>query len=63
MTGDDAASLTGILREYGALWKITRTPDGYTATRRPPPAPPTSTPPAPSSPAPPANRWHDRQRS
>ena len=37
---DDAASLTGLLRDYGALWDITRTPRGFTAKRRPRPAPP-----------------------
>ena len=36
----DAASLTSLLRDYGALWEITRTPHGLTAQRRPPPAPP-----------------------
>ena len=35
-----AASLTGLMRDYGALWNITRTPHGFTAQRRPPPAPP-----------------------
>jgi hypothetical protein len=37
----DAASLTGLLSDYGALWHITRIPDGYTARRRPRPTPPT----------------------
>jgi hypothetical protein len=37
---DDAASLTGLLRDYGALWDITRTPRGFTAKRRPRPTPP-----------------------
>jgi hypothetical protein len=37
---DDAAHLTALLCDYGGLWDITRTPQGYTATRRPPPAPP-----------------------
>jgi hypothetical protein len=40
MTGDDAASLTGLLCEYGALWEISRTPQGFAAQRRPRPAPP-----------------------
>jgi hypothetical protein len=35
-----AASLTGLMRDYGALWEITRTAHGFTAKRRPPPAPP-----------------------
>jgi hypothetical protein len=39
MTGDDAAGLTALLGEFGGLWVITRTPQGYTARRRPPPAP------------------------
>ena len=35
MTGDDAASLTALLREYGGpLCEITRTPQGYKASRR-----------------------------
>jgi hypothetical protein len=35
MTGDDAASLTALLREYGGpLCEITRTPQGYKAIRR-----------------------------
>ena len=40
MTCDDAASLTGLLHDYGGLWMITRTPRGFTARRRPRPAPP-----------------------
>jgi hypothetical protein len=40
-SGSDAVSLTGLLRDYGALWEITKTPGGCTARRRPPPAPPT----------------------
>src|ERR1039458_1375106 len=36
----DAANLTGLLCDYGALWDITRTPGGFTAKRRPRPAPP-----------------------
>jgi len=36
----NAASLTGLMRDYGALWNITKTPHGITAQRRPPPAPP-----------------------
>jgi hypothetical protein len=39
MTGDDAASLTALLGEFGGLWQISRTPHGYTAQRRPRPAP------------------------
>ena len=38
--GNDTASLTGLLREFGALWEITKIPQGFTARRRPPPAPP-----------------------
>jgi hypothetical protein len=38
--GNDTASLTGLLGEFGALWEITKTPKGFTARRRPPPAPP-----------------------
>ena len=35
MTGNDAASLTALLREYGGpLCEITRTPQGYKAIRR-----------------------------
>jgi hypothetical protein len=37
---DDAANLTALLSEFGGLWQIIKTPQGYTATRRPPPAPP-----------------------
>lgn len=37
---DDAASLTGLLCDYGALWEISRTAQGFRAQRRPPPAPP-----------------------
>ena len=40
MTSDDAASLTTLLGEFGGLWQISKTPHGYTAHRRPPPAPP-----------------------
>jgi|CZLB01.1.fsa_nt_gi hypothetical protein len=40
MTGDDAASLTTLLRDYGGLWVITRTLRGFTAQRRPRPIPP-----------------------
>src|ERR1022692_3610312 len=41
MTSDDvAASLTALLGEFGGLWQISKTPHGYTAQRRPPPAPP-----------------------
>jgi hypothetical protein len=40
MTGDDAASLTALLGEFGGLWQISRTSHGYAAQRRPPPAPP-----------------------
>src|ERR1019366_7469164 len=40
MPGDDAPSLTALLREFGGLWVITRTPRGFTAHRRPLPAPP-----------------------
>jgi hypothetical protein len=38
--GDAAASLTALLGEFGGLWQITKTSHGYTAQRRPPPAPP-----------------------
>jgi hypothetical protein len=38
--GEDAANLTALLCDYGGLWEITKTPNGYTAQRRPPPAPP-----------------------
>jgi hypothetical protein len=37
---DDAASLTAPLGEFGGLWQISTTSHGYTARRRPPPAPP-----------------------
>src|ERR1035438_2359190 len=37
---DTAASLTALLGEFGGLWQISKTPHGYTAKRRPPPAPP-----------------------
>jgi hypothetical protein len=37
---DDAASLTALLGEFGGLWQISTTSHGYTAQRRPPPAPP-----------------------
>jgi hypothetical protein len=43
MTGDDAndaASLTALLRDYGGLWEISRTPKGVTAQQRRSPAPP-----------------------
>jgi hypothetical protein len=40
MTSDAAASLTALLGEFGGLWQISRTSHGYTAQRRPPPAPP-----------------------
>ena len=40
MTSDDAASLTALLGEFGGLWQISKTSHGYTAYRRPPPAPP-----------------------
>jgi hypothetical protein len=36
---DDAASLTALLGEFGGLWQISKTSHGYTAQRRPPPAP------------------------
>lgn len=39
MTGDDAPSLTALLCEFGGLWVIARTPRGFTAQRRPLPAP------------------------
>ena len=38
--GDDAADLTALLCDFGGLWTITRTPNGYTAQRRRAPAPP-----------------------
>jgi hypothetical protein len=37
---DDAAILTALLGEFGGLWQISKAPHGYTAQRRPPPAPP-----------------------
>jgi hypothetical protein len=37
---DDAASLTALLRDYGGLWEISRTPKGVTAQQRRSPAPP-----------------------
>jgi hypothetical protein len=37
---DDAASLTALLYDYGGLWQITKTPQGYRAQRRPVTAPP-----------------------
>jgi hypothetical protein len=43
MTGDDAndaADLTALLRDYGGLWEISRTPKGVTAQQRRSPAPP-----------------------
>ena len=41
MTGDDAASLTALLRDYGGpLCEITRTPKGYRAVTRSASAPP-----------------------
>lgn len=40
MTGNDAADLTALLGEFGGLWEITRTRQGYLAKRRPLPAPP-----------------------
>ena len=40
MTGDDASSLTALLCEFGGLWVIARTSRGFTAQRRPLPAPP-----------------------
>ena len=36
----DAVGLTSLLRDYGALWDITRTPRGFTARRRRHSAPP-----------------------
>jgi hypothetical protein len=38
--GDAAASLTALLGEFGGLWQIRKTSHGYTAQRRPRPAPP-----------------------
>jgi hypothetical protein len=40
VTGDDAISLTALLCDFGGLWEITKTARGYTAHRRPVPAPP-----------------------
>ena len=40
MTDDDAAGLTAILHDFGGLWVISKTPQGYVAQRRPRPAPP-----------------------
>ncbi len=37
---DDAVSLTELLRDYGALWEISRRGPGLRAQRRRPPAPP-----------------------
>lgn len=37
---DDAADLTALLCDYGGLWQITKTPDGYRAQRRPRAMPP-----------------------
>jgi hypothetical protein len=37
---EGAASLTRLWTEFGALWEITRTAQGYQATRRSRPAPP-----------------------
>jgi hypothetical protein len=37
---DDATSLTALLGEFGGLWQISKTSHGYTAQRRPLPAPP-----------------------
>jgi hypothetical protein len=37
---DDAASLTELLSDYGALWEISRSGRGFRAQRRRPPAPP-----------------------
>ena len=37
---DDAASLTELLRDYGALWEISRSGPGFRARRRRAPAPP-----------------------
>jgi len=36
----EAASLTSLLSDYGALWDISRTPHGYSARRRSRPGPP-----------------------
>ena len=32
---DDAANLTALLYDYGGLWQIAKTPQGYRAQRRP----------------------------
>jgi hypothetical protein len=40
MTGDDAASLTALMSDYGGLWEISRTPKGVRAQQRHSPAPP-----------------------
>ncbi len=40
MTGDDAASLTALMSDYGGLWEISRTPKGIRAQQRHSPAPP-----------------------
>jgi hypothetical protein len=40
VTGGSRADLTALFTEYGALWEITRTPDGYQARRRPLPLSP-----------------------
>jgi hypothetical protein len=40
MSGDDAANLTALLRDYGQLWEIGRTPKGVRAQQRRSPAPP-----------------------
>ncbi len=37
---DEAASLTELLSDYGALWEISRSRHGFRARRRRPPAPP-----------------------
>jgi hypothetical protein len=38
--GYDAAGLTGLMTEFGAMWQITATPHGYQAQRRPRTPPP-----------------------
>jgi hypothetical protein len=38
---NDAASLTALLYDYGGLWQITKTSQGYRAQRRPVTTPPT----------------------
>ena len=40
MTGDDVADLTSLLHDYGGLWAVNMTPQGYNAQRRPRLAPP-----------------------